>query len=211
MKSQEKDGPMRRFGFFALLCPVLFAGVGCSTSGINVTLDTWKEGVEKYVLEVGKGDPVVLRDATYKGRPAFAQIGHPVPSEGTDAVGVLLGHRPIQGRPAFIYLVGLVPKEDVEDIRVAVVQPITSQGGETQFKWLMSAPDAESLRKYKGFRQELYRKRFANGGCPPAAYTSFPGEADAFDLNVAADRVTVRHPPSAAQWTLSLSGTGAKR
>src|SRR5688500_5138959 len=99
--------PMARRLFF-ILCPILFAGVGCSTSGINVTLDTWKEGVEQYVRDVGKGDPVVLRDATYKGRPAFAQIGHPVSSEGTDAVGVLLGHRPIGGRPAFIYLVGLV-------------------------------------------------------------------------------------------------------
>jgi len=198
---------------FLILCPLLFAGVGgCSTSGINVSLDTWKEGVEQYVREVGKGDPVVLRDATYKGRPAFAQIGHPVPSEGTDAVGVLLSHRPIGGRPAFIYLVGLNAKEDVEDIRVAVVQPITSQGGgETQFKWLMSPANAEALRKYKGFRQELYRKRFPDGGSPPAAYTSFPGEDDGFDLNVTPDRVTVTHPPSAAQWSLSLSGAGGGR
>jgi hypothetical protein len=202
---------LRRLCLPALLCPLLAWMTGCSTSGVNVSLDTWKESVEQHVREVGKGDPVVLRDAAYKGRPAFAQIGHPVPSEGTDAIGILLGHRPILGRPSFIYLVGLVPSERVEDIRIAVLQPITSQGGETQFKWLMSPPNAESLRKYMAFRQELYRTRFPGGGSPPPAYTSFPAEEDAFDLAVAPDRVTVTHPPSAAQWNLSLSGTGAAR
>jgi hypothetical protein len=202
---------LRRFCLTALLCPLLAWVTGCSTPGVSVSLDTWKESVEQHVREVGMGDPVVLRDAAYKGRPAFAQIGHPVASEGTDAVGVLLGHRPILGRPSFIYLVGLVPKEHVEDIRVAVLQPITSQGGETQFKWLMSPRNAESLRKYTAFRQELYRKRFPDGGSPPPAYTSFPAEEDAFDLAVAPDRVTVTHPPSAAQWNLSVSGTGPGR
>jgi hypothetical protein len=196
----------------ALLIPLLASSIGCSTSGVRVDLDTWKESVEQYVRDVGKGDPVILRDATYNGRAAFAQIGHPNPAEGTDAIGVLLGHRPVLGRPSFIYLVGLNDKEHVEDIRVAVLQPITSQGGETQFKWLMSPSNAQALNQYKEFRDDLYHKRFSGvGGSPPPAYTAFPGQADVFILQAAPEQIVVTHPDSSARWALSLSGTGAAR
>jgi hypothetical protein len=201
--------PHARSLFVSSVALLLLSGItGCSTPGVSVSLDTWKEGVETYVKEVGKGDPVALRDATYKGRPAFAQIGHPISAEGTDVIGLLLGHRPVQGRPSFIYLVGLVDKDQVEDIRVAVLQAIRSQGTDTQFKWLVGTKDDQAVKKYRAYRTDLYKRRFPQGGDPPPPYTSFPGEDDIFDLTVAPDRVTVSHPPSGAQWNLPVKSGG---
>ena len=184
---------------------------GCGGGTRTVTFDTWREGVETYVNDVGKGDPAVLRDTTYKGRPAFAQIGNPIASEGTDAVGVLLGHKPVAGRPSFIYLVGLVSKEKVEQIRLAVLRAIPSQGQKTQFKWITGKDEKEPTQRYLNYRKQLFTQRFPGRQDVPPAYTSFPGEGDVFELGLTPAQVTATHAASGAAWRLPLQGASKSR
>lgn len=198
----------KSFGWvMALAClAAVCGGCGANTPSRSVTFDTWREGLEKYVDNVGKGDPAVLRDTTYQGRPAFAQIGDPIAAEGTDAIGVLLGHKPVAGRPSFIYLVGLVKKEVVEDIRLAVAQAIPSQGQKTQFKWILDKEDKEATQRYVNYRKQLFAQRFPGRKDVPPEYTSFPGEGDVFDLSVTPAEVTATHAPSGAVWRLPIGG-----
>src|SRR5438105_4556937 len=107
---------MRRIFLPALLLVVLMSG-GCGSSSRSVNLPIWEKHVDQFVKEQGKGDPTVLRDVKIAdGIKGFAMLGAQDRGSSTDAVGVLLGHRPIQGRPSFIYLVGLVHRANVEDI-----------------------------------------------------------------------------------------------
>ena len=181
---------------------------GCAGGGTrSVSMDTWRQGVESYVNDVGKGDPAVLGETTYKGRPAFAQLGNPIAAEGTDAVGVLLGNKAVMGRPAFIYLVGLVDKEKVEQIHMAVCQVIASQGQKAQFKWLVGKDDKDATQRYMDYRKGLFNQRFPGRQDMPPAYTSFPGEGDVFDVAVTPQQVTATHQGSGAVWRV---GTGGK-
>ena len=190
----------------AVACLAALCG-GCGGGGgtRSVSFDTWRDGVETYVTDTGKGDPAVLRDTTYKGRPAFAQLGNPIAAEGTDAVGVLLGHKPVAGRPSFVYLVGLVEKEKVQDIRLAAVQPIPSQGGKTQFKWLTGKENAAQTKRYLDYRKQQFAQRFPGRQDVPPAYTAFPGEGDVFELGVTPAQITATHAGSGATWTLPAS------
>jgi hypothetical protein len=191
----------------ALAClAAVCGGCGANTPSRSVTIDTWRDGLQKYVDNVGKGDPAVLRDTTYLGRPAFAQIGDPIAAEGTDAIGVLLGHKAVAGRPSFVYLVGLVKKEAVEDIRLAVAQPIPSQGQKTQFKWLVSKEEKQPTQRYINYRKQLFAQRFPGRKDVPPEYTTFPGEGDTFDLQVTPAEVTATHAASGAVWRLPISG-----
>jgi len=204
--------PVARTGGKSIITFLVFCGLavlcgGCAGGGTrSVSMDTWREGVETYVNDVGKGDPAVLRDTTYKGRPAFAQLGNPIAAEGTDAVGVLLGAKPVAGRPAFIYLVGLIDKEKVEQIHLAVCQVIASQGQKAQFKWLVGKDDKDATQRYLNYRKGLFGQRFPGRQDLPPAYTSFPGEGDVFDLAVTPAEVTATHQGSGAIWRVATGG-----
>jgi hypothetical protein len=208
---RSSGGVVSSFGMFVLVTVAALCG-GCGGGATrNVTFDTWREGVETYVNDVGKGDPAVLRDVSYKGRPAFAQLGNPLPAESTDAVGVLLGHRPVAGRPSFVYLVGLVTKEKVEQIRLAVLQAIPSQGQKTQFKWMMGKDDKEQTQRYLNYRKQVFNQRFPGRQDVPPAYTAFPGEGDTFELGVTPAQVTATHAPSGSVWRVVTQGAPAKK
>src|SRR2546421_7194772 len=88
----------------------LLVFTGCASSpSQSVSLPIWQKAVEQYVREAGQGDPSALGDVTLPdGRHGFAVLGDPIVKNSTDAVGVLLGHRPLNGKLAFIYLVGVV-------------------------------------------------------------------------------------------------------
>ena len=211
-RSMSSGKPVARAGgksivtFLVFTCLTVLCG-GCAGGGTrSVSMDTWREGVETYVNDVGKGDPAVLRDTTYQGRPAFAQLGNPIAAEGTDAVGVLLGHKPVMGRPAFIYLVGLVNKEKVEQIHLAICQVIASQGQKAQFKWLVGKDDKDATQRYQEYRKGLFAQRFPGRQDIPPAYTSFPGEGDVFDLAVTPQQVTATHQGSGAVWRVATGG-----
>jgi hypothetical protein len=184
------------FGVHALACVscILLFTTGCSTGGAHVDTATWQRNVETYVTDVGRGDPVVLRDVRYKDRPAFAQIGHPVPGESTDVVGLLLGPRTVNARPSLVYLVATLDRQVLQEMRLAVLQPITSQGRPTQFKWILGNKDDAALKKYRDHQ----RRRTG------AKTDTFPADADAFDLTVNPTAVTATEKASGATWTLPL-------
>jgi hypothetical protein len=202
-----RTGGGSSFATLVAFCGLVALCGGCGGGGARaVSFGTWQEGVETYVNDTGKGDPAVLRDTTYRGRPAFAQIGNPLASDGTDAVGVLLGHKPVAGRPSFVYLVGLVDREKVEKIHLAVCQVIPSQGQKAQFKWLVGKDEKEPTQRYLDYRRRLFNERFPGRQDVPPAYTSFPGEGDVFDLAVTPTQVTATHAPSGAVWRLAVGG-----
>jgi hypothetical protein len=206
LPSGRQLGNSLRFVMAVACLAAVCGGCGANTPSRSVTFDTWRGGLEKYVDNVGKGDPAVLRDTTYLGRPAFAQIGDPIAAEGTDAIGVLLGFKPVAGRPSFIYLVGLVDKEKAQDIRLAVAQPIPSQGQKTQFKWIMDKEDKQATERYVNYRKQLFSQRFPGRKDVPPEYTAFPGEGDVFDLGISPTEVTATHAASGAVWRLPISG-----
>jgi hypothetical protein len=193
---------MRNVLFLALIA----AMAGCASSH-QVTYPEWQHGVEKYVHDFGKGDPTTLRDMKIPdGRRGFALLGDPLPNNSTDAVGVLLAHRPIDGRPSFIYLVGLVDKEQVSDIRLAV---LAIDNG--QFRWHLSPANASSLQAYRKFKETLWRQRFPGRSAAPAEYLNFPGPDDVFTVEEGTDRVRAVHQASGAVWMLAISGHGGSQ
>lgn len=191
------------FGVHAVACLLLMTPLlaGCGAAGMQTNASTWQRNVEQYVNQTGGGDPVVLRDVRYKGRPAFAQIGHPVPAESTDTVGLLLGHRTIDGRPSLVYLLAIVEREKLKEMRLAVLQPVTSQGGPTQFRWLLGDSDAAALKKYRDHRRE--NARGAKDGDEGKA-DAFPDDGDRFELSVAPTVITATETSSGAAWKLPL-------
>jgi hypothetical protein len=199
---------------FALL-PVLSFMTGCGSSAAsqNASLSGWQGSVEHYIHEYGKDDPAVLGDLTIAdGRKGFAVLGQAVPTESQDAVGLLLAHRPIAGKPSFVYLVGFLEKQDVRDVRLAV---LTMEGGKPH--WEISPANAAALAAYRKYREAAWRQRFPGRKEPPLAAMNFPAPDDVFSLNGDATNggggsaLTVTHSASGASWSLAPGGnSGAK-
>ena len=174
--------------FVALAC-------GCATPA---SISSWKHNVDSYVAE--KGDPEALRDVTINNnRRGFAVIGSAQPANSTDANAVLLGHKPINGQPTFIYLVGLVHDEKVHDIRIATVSYVDKKS-----TWQEGNKDDKALKTYQQYNENLWRQQHPKDK-PPGSYTTFPRDADAFDLDIQANQITVTHPASGAKWSLNLA------
>jgi hypothetical protein len=167
---------------------------GCASSA---SLSSWQRNVETYVAE--KGDPSALRDVTIDGqRHGFAVIGQPVAEKSTDANGLLLGHQEIAGRAWFIYLVGIVHQQKVGDIHLAAV---TFTNGKPQ--WQVSKNDAKAAEMYRNYNEGLWKQHHPGSKeKTPAEYTTFPRDADKFDLEVKGDHIAATHAPSGAQWVL---------
>jgi hypothetical protein len=177
------------------LLPLLMLAVaGCSSRG---SITSWQNGVERYVAD--RGDPSALRDVTIGTRRGFAVIGNVDPKEATDANGVLLGHKTVDNRPWFIYLVGIVTRQKVTDIHIAAV---TFAGGKPQ--WAMSEKDAHATTLYRHYNEGLWRKEHAHAK-PPASYTTFPRDADVFELTGSGTTIIATHQGSGAMWKLDVA------
>ena len=174
-------------------------GTGCAPSlSQPVGVREWQAAVEEHVRTQGGGNPTVLRDVTIEGgRKGFAILGEPMAKESTDAVGLLLGHKPVGGRPAFVYLLGIVQENVVTEMRLAA---LSVQG--QQFQWQMGNPDPAALQAYRNYRQQQWRARAGGAAEVPRAYTRFPGEDDQFELTVEGNGVRARHVQSGATWVL---------
>jgi hypothetical protein len=179
----------------SVFCICLFTGCG-GPNNQTVSLPIWQQHVEQYVHDFGKDDPTSLRDLTIPdGRKGFAVNGSPLPKDSTDAVGLLLAHRPVDGRPAFIYLVGIVDKEKLTDIRLAM---LTFDNGKSH--WHVSPANAGALETYRRSHPSTAGKE---------SVQNFPAANDVFNLDVAGGRVTAVHAPSGASWTVtSASAAG---
>jgi hypothetical protein len=196
--------PTNRYRYLFLLCFwLLCCWIGALLGGCasSASIPAWQHNVETYAAE--KGDPEALRDVTLKGdRRGFAVIGQPEPSKSTDVNGVLLGHKTIDNRPWFIYLVGLVKQQKVTEIHLAAV---TFENGKAQ--WRLSNKDDKATSAYLHYNEQLWTQKHTSKDKPPADYTTFPRDADAFDLKISGTQVVVTHPPSGAKWSLALSRT----
>jgi hypothetical protein len=196
----------------ALLVAAAVAG-GCSRA---VTMQTWQNGVERYVRDNGN-DPAVLRDVTLSGgqggRRGFGVIGKNDPRASTDVNGVLVAHEGVAGqerpeaRPWFIYLVGIVEKQKVREIRLAALS--FSDGRPT---WRIGPKDAEALKRYRDDGLGQWRQRLRGQGTAaqehagrvPPDYTTFPRPADAFDAKVSGSSAEATHATSGARWEVQL-------
>jgi hypothetical protein len=177
--------------------------LACTSCGGAASIQSWQNGVERYVQSTGGGDPTVLRDTRLPdGRHGFAALGSPDPRASTDANAILPGHQPISGKPGFIYLVGVVEKFVVKDIRLA---SLTVENG--KYNWTVGKKDDDALKTYRAYNDKLWRSRFPDRKTPPVEYTSFPQSADQFELNVSDGAITATHAASGAQWELPTSQT----
>ena len=179
----------------SVLLLMLASLVGCHP---QATVGGWQSDVERFVQEQGNNDPAVLRSMTLPdGRPGFAVIGAPKPSEATDVNALLVGHREIAGEPTFIYLLGVVQRQRVDDIRLALV---SFQGEQAQAKWTIGKSDPQATEAYQSYLQRKWKERLSGRDEVPAAYLGFPGVGDVFDLNISGTAVSAQHAPSGAVW-----------
>ena len=96
--------------------------VGAAGCQEQVTLRSWQNEVDHYLLDQANGDPSALRDLPTPGPwKGFSIIGENDPASATDVNGVLLAHRPVGSRTYFIYLVAVVHQQQVQDIRLALL------------------------------------------------------------------------------------------
>jgi hypothetical protein len=180
---------------------LIFLAAGC---GQQVTLRAWRNEVEHYVWDQGNGDPTVLRDVPTAGSwKGFSIISENDAASSTDVNGVLLGHRAIGSKNYFVYLVGLVEKQQVRDIRLALMDELGDG-----YEWRSSRRNNESLKAYGDFKTSQWKKLFPDRAEGPWNYSGFPGEGDVFKIAVAGNRVTATHEASGAQWTLELPQDG---
>ena len=191
-----------RAGCPGLIALLLFTLPGCNgAASQNSSLSGWQHAVESYVHDIGKDDPTSLGQVQIAGgRPGFAILGNPLPTESQDAVGLLLAHRPLAGKPAFIYLVGIVTKQQVNDIRLAVLT-FDSQG---KSHWTLGPANAPALDAYRKHRDATWHQEFPGRKDAPAGALNFPAPSDVFSVNSDAQRITVTHAASGASWTVAL-------
>jgi hypothetical protein len=171
---------------------------GCARSG---DMKSWQQDVERYV-EKNDGDPTVLRDVILTGsRRGFGYIGKDDPRESQDANGVLLGHQVVRNRPWFVYLVGIVDEQEVEQIRLAALSYVHGKAD-----WRIGPKDAEARKRYQNYNLSLWKQQTGGGrGQPPPEYTTFPRDADMFDMSVTGARIDAVHQGSGAQWEVDLA------
>jgi hypothetical protein len=171
---------------------------GCSSSGGSVSLEGWRSTVEKYIDTQGQGDPNILRSVTWpQSRREFSAIGGELPEQSQDARGVLVGAPLVGNARWYVFVVGIVSRGEVQDIRLMALNSAVSR-----HVWRSGSADAEALKTYKAYYDKLWRSRFPGRQTAPMQYTTFPKEADAFDLTVNAGAVSATHPPSGAVWEL---------
>ena len=193
--------PSRRTARFLILLLLFFVS-GC-TSGRRVTLPDWQESVVGYVNDEGEGSLSVLRNITLRGgRRGFAVLGHPVPARAQDVVGLLLAHRPVLGRPTFIYLVAQVVRQQVRDVRLAL---LSEQDG--KLRWQLGPENDDALRTYLAWRRDRWQSLYPDRDDPPLSYQDFPLEEDAFDVSVGEHEISAEHSASGARWTVAVPAT----
>jgi hypothetical protein len=179
---------------------ILIGASGCQ----QVSLRSWRGGVEHYLADQANGDPSALRDLPTPGPwKGFSVISENDPASATDVNGVLLAHRQIGLRMYFIYLVGLVRQQQVQDIRLALysASPDASE-------WRSSRSNSEALGVYRDYKDAQWKKLFPQRVDAPWSYSGFPCEGDVFKISVAGSRVTATHEQSGAQWTLEARQEG---
>jgi hypothetical protein len=175
---------------------------GC-TSGRRVTIHDWQDAVIDYVNDEAAGRPGILRDVTIKGgRRGFAVLGHPRPDKAQDAVGLLLAHRSVAGRPTFIYLVAQVTRQNVKDLRLAL---LSERDGE--LRWHLSPDNDQALDTYLDWRPAHWKALYPDRNDAPLSYQGFPLEDDAFDVSVAQGEIVAQHPASGARWSIPIPAT----
>lgn len=181
-----------------VLAVATILSAGCARSG---NMKSWQQDVERYV-EQNNQDPSVLRDVTLAGsRRGFGYIGKDDPRKSQDANGVLLGHQLILDRPWFVYLVGIVDDQEVEQIRLAAISYVHGEAN-----WRVGPKDPEALKQYRNHNLKLWKQTSAGSrGKVPAEYTTFPRDADAFDMSVDGSRIDAVHQGSGAQWEVDLA------
>jgi len=178
------------------LLVLIALAAGCASPA---SIKSWQHNVESYVAE-NNHDPAVLRDVTINhDRHGFGVIGNADPAKSTDATAVLVGYQPIANAQWFIYLLGLVKDQKVEDIRVAAVSFQNNQA-----TWHIGNKDAKAVATYRQYNESQWRQIHPKEKVPPS-YTTFPRDADNFDLNVQGTRITVTHQPSRASWNVDLA------
>jgi len=187
--------------FLPLTCLLLLA-TGCSSSNIQ----PWQKSVEAYVSSNG-GDADALRDVTLSDfQHGFALNGGLDPRNSTDVRGVLLAHKTVADRPWFIYVVGVVKDEKVDDLRVAALSMVNGSA-----VWSVSNHNSPALKLYRDWGWREWHQRASEKSPIPPQYTTFPREADVFDIVIQGTLAQVTHTPSGARWTCDLTANSGSK
>ena len=117
-------------------------------------------------------------------------------------VGLLLAHRPIAGRPTFIYLVAQVVRQQVKDIRLAL---LSEQEG--RLRWEISPENDDAQEAYLDWREARWQSLYPDRDDPPLSYQGFPLDEDAFTVSVGDAEVAAEHPASGARWSVRVPTT----
>jgi hypothetical protein len=185
----------------ALMLLLLAPLSGCGSSGGVMTMQGWRDTVERYIDTEGQGDPNALRNVTWpESRREFSVIGGEVPSQSQDANGVLLGVPQVGNARWYVFLVGTVDKGVVNDIRLMALN--SNAGRRT---WRVGSANSAALQSYRNYYDKLWRSRFPGRNSAPMEYTTFPKESDSFTVSVNGGTITATHAPSGAAWTVAVS------
>lgn len=184
------------FGMFV----VLMGGCAIEVSD-PPTVQSWQQGLEKYVWDRGNGDPNVLADLSWDDvHHGFAVIGDPLPDRSTDQIGLLVAHRTFEGKPYFVFLLATVRNQELDSLRAVALQV---EG--KAFHWAVGEDDPKSLSAYRAWSDA--------GRAPPSdarvAPPPFPGRDGTFLVTVEQDQFVIVHRESGARWNVRPTSDGA--
>ena len=170
---------------------------GCAADTPDpVSLPSWRHSLESYVWNEADGDPTAIADLSWDDvHRGFAVIGDPLPERSTDAIGLLVDHRPIEGRPYFIFLVALVHEQRLEDVRAVALNVDAGR-----FHWFVGPEDPRALKLYRASSQVPVLAGLGSEHHPER----FPAPGDRFHVEVLGRQIAFVHDPSRASWTVEL-------
>lgn len=189
-----------------ILISTAFA-VGCSSS---TALEAWEQSVETYVMEQASGDVTALRaTGDGQGRPHFGLIGADhggiplIAPVRTDINAVLLAHREIAGSPWFVFLAGevkydnsfdVIPLDDPELVEVHLAAVRRNERG---LVWIVGASNPAAVARYRS--AQLPAPNHGEGR------STFPTDADQFEVSIDSTTIIVTDVRSGARWSVDLS------
>lgn len=167
------------------------------------TIQSWEQGLEKYVWDRGNGDPNVVADMSWDDvHKGFAVIGGPLPQRSTDQLGLLVGHKRLHGRRYFVFLLGTVRRGDLEGLRAVALQV----DGDA-FHWTVGPDDPNSLSLYRAWSEADRKREGPRNPAPPP----FPRVEETFQVTIENEQFVVMHRESGARWEVRPFSVAATR
>jgi hypothetical protein len=184
----------------------------CYGCAVGNPVAKWKSAVDRYVADIGNGDPQVLRTVAgsnpsqvdRRGLITFNRLalraGWP-PGRTYDVFGALLEVHPMKEGQGYVFVVAVaerarptgsdpIPAAEIRDLRLAVMHTPART-----WRWKVSPVTPSSTEQYRAARIES----------DALARPFFPAPGDRFECETHDGRLIVTERRSGARWELSLS------